>query len=84
MYLYIYLLLAAVIMFISILLNRVSGKLGVPALLAFILLGMLFGSDGVFKIQFDNFGISEQICCIALCFIMFTAASEPILRLQSR
>lgn len=68
---YIYLLLAAVIMFISILLNRVSGKLGVPALLAFILLGMLFGSDGVFKIQFDNFGISEQICCIALCFIMF-------------
>lgn len=28
-----------------------------PALLAFILLGMLFGTDGIVKIPFDDFSI---------------------------
>ena len=40
-------------------------------LLAFILLGMIFGSDGLFKISFEDYVISEQICSIALIFIMF-------------
>ncbi len=40
-------------------------------LLAFILLGMLFGSDGLLKIPFDNFAFAEQICSVALIFIMF-------------
>lgn len=64
-------LLAAVILLVSLLLRRVSAKLGIPMLLAFILLGMLFGSDGIFKIPFDNFSMAEQICSFALIFIMF-------------
>lgn len=40
-------------------------------LLAFILLGMFFGSDGIVKIPFDNFLFAEQICSVALIFIMF-------------
>lgn len=40
-------------------------------LLAFILMGMVFGSDGLFKIPFDNYNFAEQICSIALIFIMF-------------
>ena len=40
-------------------------------LLAFILLGMLFGSDGLFKIPFENFDLAEKICSFALIFIMF-------------
>lgn len=40
-------------------------------LLAFILLGMFFGSDGVVKIPFDNYIFAEQICSVALIFIMF-------------
>lgn len=35
------------------------------------MLGMLFGSDGVIKIAFDNYEIAEQICSVALIFIMF-------------
>lgn len=65
------LLLVAIVIVGCILCNRISDKIGVPMLLAFILLGMLFGSDGLFKIQFDNFGFAEQICSIALIFIMF-------------
>lgn len=65
------LLLVAIVIVGCILCNRISDKIGIPMLLAFILLGMLFGSDGLFKIHFDDFKIAEQICSIALIFIMF-------------
>ncbi len=65
------LLLGAIIIFACVALNRISSKLGIPMLLAFILLGMFFGSDGVVKIPFDNYAFAEQICSVALVFIMF-------------
>ncbi len=67
----VYLLLITVVIFACVLLNKVSNKLGIPTLLAFILLGMLFGSDGLLKIPFDDYSFAEQICSIALIFIMF-------------
>ena len=67
----IYLLLAASIIILCIVLNKLSSKLGIPMLLAFILLGMFFGSDGVVKIPFDNYAFAEQTCSVALIFIMF-------------
>ena len=66
-----YILLAAVVILLCLSLNKLTNKLGVPMLLAFILLGMAFGIDGIMKIPFDNFGIVEQICSVALIFIMF-------------
>ena len=66
-----YILLIAAIILICVVLNKMSSKLGIPMLLAFIVLGMLFGSDGIVKIPFDNFSAAEQICSIALIFIMF-------------
>ena len=51
--------------------KNVSGRLGIPSLLMFILLGMLFGSDGLFKIHFDDYAFAEQISSVALVFIMF-------------
>lgn len=67
----IYLLLITAVIFACVLLNKVSQRLGIPTLLAFILLGMVFGSDGLLKIPFDNYYFAEQICSIALIFIMF-------------
>lgn len=67
----IYLLIAAVVILLCIFLNKISNKLGIPMLLAFILLGMLFGSDGIVKIEFSNYAVTEQICSVALIFIMF-------------
>ena len=61
----------SLIIILCIILNKVSSKVGMPMLLAFIVLGMLFGSDGVFKIPFDNYKIAESICSIALIFIIF-------------
>lgn len=65
------LLLGAIVMIACVLFNRISGRLGIPVLLAFILLGMFFGSDGAVKIAFDDYGFAEQICSTALIFIMF-------------
>ena len=56
------LLVAAIVIVLCVVLNNVSNKIGIPMLLAFILLGMAFGSDGIVKIQFDNFDFTESIC----------------------
>ena len=53
------LLLTGIVIVICILSGRLIDKLGVPSLLAFILLGMCFGVDGIFKISFDDYQFSE-------------------------
>lgn len=66
-----YLLLAAVVILICVILNRLTSRIGIPMLLAFILLGMLFGSDGLVRISFDNYALAGKVCSAALIFIMF-------------
>ena len=65
------LLLGSIIIILCILFNKVSNKAGVPMLLGFIMLGMIFGSDGLVKINFANFKFAEDICSASLIFIMF-------------
>lgn len=65
------LLLVTSVILLCIAANRFSGKFGMPALLLFMALGMLFGSDGIVKIPFDNYEITEKICLVALVFIIF-------------
>lgn len=65
------LLLCCAVILSCIIANRFSSKFGMPALLCFMALGMIFGSDGLFKISFNNYIITEQLCTIALIFIMF-------------
>lgn len=60
-----------IVVLISVLLNKVSSKIGIPALLAFIILGLVFGSEGIVKIHFDNYEFAAKICSVALIFIMF-------------
>ena len=67
----IYTVFLAFIIILCILLNKLSNRIGVPMLLGFILLGMFFGSDGIVKIPFDDYNISEIICSFGLIFIMF-------------
>ncbi len=65
------LLLIAAILLSCIVANRFSDKFGMPVLIMFMALGMIFGSDGLFKISFDNYYATEQVCTVALIFIMF-------------
>ncbi|MCF0173963.1 MAG: cation:proton antiporter, partial [Bacteroidales bacterium] len=66
-----YLLIASIIIFVGILLSKIAPKVGVPTLLIFLLVGMLFGSDGV-GVQFDNIVDAQFIGMIALSIILFT------------
>ncbi len=66
-----YILIVTVIILLCLFLNKLSSKIGIPVLLAFIILGMLFGTDGLLKISFDNYRIAEEICTVSLIFIMF-------------
>lgn len=66
-----YLLIVSVVLILCILLTKFSDKIGMPILLAFIVLGMLFGSDGIVKIPFENYLLMEDIATIALIFIIF-------------
>lgn len=64
-------LIVAIVIIACLLCNKLSSRFGIPMLLAFIVLGMIFGSDGIFKIPFDNFEFAEQFSSIALVFIIF-------------
>ena len=48
-------IVCAVVIVACVVCNRISDRLGLPTLLAFILLGMFFGSDGLVRISFDNY-----------------------------
>jgi len=80
------LLMIGIVLMMCILLQRLTTKLPIPSLLLFLVLGMFFGVDGLFKISFDNYQLSEIICSICLIFIMFYGgfgtsfkAAKPVL-----
>jgi cell volume regulation protein A len=51
--------------------TKITAKIGVPGLLVFLGIGMLFGSDGFSWIYFDNMLLAQQISNIALIIILF-------------
>lgn len=61
----------ALVILLCVLAEKFSDKFGMPALILFMFIGMLFGSDGIFKIPFNNFELANNVCSIALVFIMF-------------
>ncbi|CAG0931867.1 K(+)/H(+) antiporter NhaP [Thermoflexales bacterium] len=64
--------IAGLLLMISVLVSKVSDRFGVPALLLFLLLGMLAGSDGPGGIYFDDPALTQFIGVIALGFILFS------------
>jgi cell volume regulation protein A len=55
--------------------GKASSRLGVPALLLFLGVGMLCGSDGL-GIQFEDNHIAQNIGTIALCIILFSGGLD--------
>ncbi|NLL28375.1 MAG: potassium/proton antiporter [Bacteroidales bacterium] len=69
------LLVLSVLFFLSILAGKASSKFGVPALLLFLCVGMLCGSDGL-GIQFENIKFANNIGAVALCIILFSGGLD--------
>ena len=64
------LLIGSTLLFVSLIIGRTGYKLGIPVLLLFLIVGMIFGSDGV-GIQFHNAGEAQFIGTLSLCIILF-------------
>lgn len=64
-------LFTAIVIFSCILTNKFSSKIGLPVLVFFMFLGMLFGCDGIFKLHFDDYDLTSKLCSIGLIFIIF-------------
>lgn len=62
---------ASLLLLASILASKASHKLGVPALLIFIGIGMLAGSDGPGGIYFNNAWAAQAMGVVALVYILF-------------
>jgi cell volume regulation protein A len=80
------LVLACVLVLVSILASKASGRSGVPALLLFLGIGMLAGSEGLGGIYFDNADLARSVGVVALALILFSggldtrwAAIRPVL-----
>lgn len=67
---------ASVLLLISVLASKVSDRFGVPALLLFLILGMLAGSDGPGGIYFDDPARAQFIGVIALVLILFAGGLD--------
>ncbi len=70
------LLSLAVILLLSVLASKVSDRFGVPALVLFLALGMLAGSEGPGGIPFDDASLAQFIGAAALAFILFSGGLE--------
>lgn len=69
------LLVLAVLFFLSILAGKASSRFGVPALLLFLSVGMICGSDGI-GIHFENIQVAQTIGTVALCIILFSGGMD--------
>lgn len=71
-------LVVSLLLFFAILAGKTSSKIGVPALILFLGIGMLAGSEGIGKIQFgyEQAGTAQFIGIIALCFILFSGGLD--------
>ncbi|MBA3975912.1 MAG: potassium/proton antiporter [Candidatus Solibacter sp.] len=70
------LIVAATLLVVGVLASKVSDRFGVPALLLFLLIGMLAGSEGIGGIPFDDAGLTQILGIIALSFILFSGGLE--------
>ena len=68
-------LILSVLFFFSILAGKASSKYGVPALLLFLSVGMIFGSDGL-GIHFENIQVARNLGALALCVILFSGGLD--------
>ena len=69
------LLIGSVLIFVSIVAGKAAYKFGVPLLLLFLTVGMIFGSDGI-GIKFESPYIAQFIGNVALSIILFSGGLD--------
>jgi cell volume regulation protein A len=70
------LIIAASLLLISVLVSKISDRSGIPALLLFLGIGMLAGSDGLGGIYFNDPALTQFIGIVALNLILFAGGLD--------
>ncbi|MGI0108067.1 potassium/proton antiporter [Salinimicrobium sp. WS361] len=70
------LLIGSLLLLISILAGKTSYKFGVPTLILFLSVGILAGSEGIGKIEFDDPQLAQFIGIVSLNFILFSGGLD--------
>ena len=76
-----YLLIASLLVIAAILSTRATERFGLPALVLFVLIGMLAGSSGPGGIVFDDYALSLDVGLVALAVILFSGGLDTRMRL---
>jgi len=66
----------SLLVLISVLASKASERLGLPALLVFLAVGMLAGSEGIGGIYFDNAYVTKLLGTMALALIIFSGGLD--------
>lgn len=59
------------LMTLSVIFSRASGRVGVPVALLFMLIGMLAGSEGIGGLEYDDYAFTFRLGTVALALILF-------------
>ena len=70
-----FLLIASVLLFFSLVIGKTGSRYGVPTLLLFLLIGIIAGSDGL-GLQFSSPRITQYIGVMALNIILFSGGMD--------
>ena len=70
-----FLLIASILLFFSLMIGKAGSKYGVPTLLLFLLIGIIAGSDGL-GLQFSSPRITQYIGVMALNIILFSGGMD--------
>ncbi|HAN96724.1 MAG TPA: potassium/proton antiporter [Planctomycetaceae bacterium] len=64
-------LTGSVLLLLGVLSNKISARLGMPALATFLGLGMLAGSEGIGGIEFEDYSLANAVGTVVLAIILF-------------
>ncbi|MEX0769658.1 MAG: potassium/proton antiporter [Balneolaceae bacterium] len=70
------LLTSATLILISVYSSKLSMRYGIPALLIFLAVGMIFGSDGLNVVHFADYELAQSLGIIALIYILFSGGLD--------
>lgn len=70
------LLIGSVLLIISVIAGKTSSRFGVPVIILFVIIGMLAGTEGIGKIEFNDPAVAKFIGFIALNFILFSGGLD--------
>lgn len=71
-----FILVVSILLLASVVASKATGRLGVPALVVFLVIGMLAGSEGPGGIYFDDPALAQTLGVIALMFILFSGGLD--------